>query len=293
MGLNLTEAKRVDDWYAARKKGIGGSDAAVCLGISPWKTPVRLWREKRGEIPEDDITNKQFVYWGLRLENTIAEEYTARTGHECREVGRILKNKEYPWMLCNLDRVVLGTPSKTILEIKTVGQFVYMNTEWGDDGTDQVPAYYYAQAQHNMIVCGAEFCDMPVLIGGNEYRCYTIPINKDFAEVLIKRESIFWHCVQTGNPPPAMRLEDLSLLWPFNAPGEIVEADEQTAENCESLRRVKNLIKSCKAESERLEMAIKERMKDAEYLTFNGETLATWRTTKKGGRMFRIKDIGE
>ncbi len=35
------------EWYELRKSGIGGSDAAAILGISPWKTNVDLSRFSR------------------------------------------------------------------------------------------------------------------------------------------------------------------------------------------------------------------------------------------------------
>jgi predicted phage-related endonuclease len=57
--VQTIDRSRADDWFKARKKGIGGSDAAVVLGISPWKTPIRLWREKRNEVAEDDLIEKQ------------------------------------------------------------------------------------------------------------------------------------------------------------------------------------------------------------------------------------------
>jgi putative phage-type endonuclease len=288
--VQTIDRSRADDWFKARKKGIGGSDAAVVLGISPWKTPIRLWREKRNEVAEDDLIEKQHVYWGLRLEPVVADEYTLRTGHECYELNKIVRSKRYPWMLCNVDRIVKGTPSRTILEIKTVGMFVYMNSEWGEEGTNQVPAYYYSQAQHNMVVCEAEFCDMPVLIGGNEYRCYTIPFDKSFCETLIERERLFWQAVETGIPPEPMNVEDLLLLWPFNAPGKTIEASPEAAIACTSYRQAKSLARSANAEADKQAMLVKQEMQDAEFLTFNGEIIATWRTTKKKGRMFRAKD---
>ena len=46
------------DWLKARRKGIGGSDAASVLGISPWKSNVQLWEEKTGIAEPEDISDK-------------------------------------------------------------------------------------------------------------------------------------------------------------------------------------------------------------------------------------------
>ena len=43
------------EWYELRKSGIGGSDAAAILGLSPWKTNVDLWEEKVGIKPLLDL----------------------------------------------------------------------------------------------------------------------------------------------------------------------------------------------------------------------------------------------
>mgnify|MGYP003377675870 CR=1 FL=1 len=35
-------------WLKARKNHIGGSDAASCIGMNPYKDNVTLWEEKMG-----------------------------------------------------------------------------------------------------------------------------------------------------------------------------------------------------------------------------------------------------
>ncbi len=41
---NLSRA----EWLSVRGGGIGSSDAAVAVGISPYKSPLELWLEKTG-----------------------------------------------------------------------------------------------------------------------------------------------------------------------------------------------------------------------------------------------------
>jgi predicted phage-related endonuclease len=47
----------------ARKAGIGGSDVASIVGISPWKTKHQLYLEKRGEIEEEQLTS-EVIHFG-------------------------------------------------------------------------------------------------------------------------------------------------------------------------------------------------------------------------------------
>jgi len=38
----------MSDWLNERRKGIGGSDAAAICGVSPYRTPLQVWKDKRG-----------------------------------------------------------------------------------------------------------------------------------------------------------------------------------------------------------------------------------------------------
>ena len=35
-----------EEWLQGRKNHIGGSDAAACVGLNPYKDNVQLWEEK-------------------------------------------------------------------------------------------------------------------------------------------------------------------------------------------------------------------------------------------------------
>ena len=50
-----------EKWLEFRRQGIGGSDAAAVLGISPFRTGVDLYYDKLGQPVEDDEQN--WVSW--------------------------------------------------------------------------------------------------------------------------------------------------------------------------------------------------------------------------------------
>lgn len=52
------------EWLEFRKTGIGGSDAAAILGLSPFKTNVEVWEEKVGLRVSDDISDSPQVKYG-------------------------------------------------------------------------------------------------------------------------------------------------------------------------------------------------------------------------------------
>ena len=44
-----------------RSEYIGGSDIASVMGLSRWKTPLQLWAEKTGNIPQEDLSDKEYI----------------------------------------------------------------------------------------------------------------------------------------------------------------------------------------------------------------------------------------
>ncbi|MCM1277019.1 MAG: YqaJ viral recombinase family protein, partial [Lachnospiraceae bacterium] len=52
--VTSTENLPYEEWLEFRKKGVGGSDAAVVCGISKYKSPVELWMEKTNRMPPQE-----------------------------------------------------------------------------------------------------------------------------------------------------------------------------------------------------------------------------------------------
>jgi predicted phage-related endonuclease len=82
------EAKRQEAEAPHRRDGIGGSNAAVVLGVSKFKTAAGLWAEKSGLIEtepwEPEVHSVQ--YWGVVMEPVLLREFAMDIGKEV--VGR-------------------------------------------------------------------------------------------------------------------------------------------------------------------------------------------------------------
>src|SRR5690606_12685414 len=128
-----------EQWLAERKRGIGGSDAPVIAGVDPFKSPIRLWMEKTGQIVPEPAG--EAAEWGLLLEPVIAAEFERRTGKKVRRRNAILQHPEHAWMLANVDREIVGEPA--LLEIKTT-------SAWNRAAVseDRLPDRYIIQGQH-------------------------------------------------------------------------------------------------------------------------------------------------
>jgi len=259
--LVSTEGLSYEDWLAHRRMGIGGSDASVVCGINRYKSPVELWMNKTGQLPDQEAGEP--AYWGTRLESLVREEFTLRTGIEVSPVNYILQNEEHPFMLANLDGVcehpVHGT---CIFEAKTTS--AYNSDKWDET----IPDEYLLQIQHYMAVTGYKGAFVAVLIGGNTFKWRFIERDDDLIDKMIHLERDFWECVVEHLPPPLDGSEAsakfVSERFPDSIPLSMIdlpkEADdllyqydiacERVEQYSEQKREAENLLKLMLGECE-------------------------------------------
>lgn len=164
------------------------------MGMNQYKSTYQLWLEKTGQVEPPDLSGNQYVYWGTKNESNIADWFQEETGKKVKRLGT-LRSKEYPFMLANVDRTVVGENAG--LEIKTAGVRQYR--KWKDD---EIPDAYYCQCLHYMAVTGADYWYIAVLLGGNEAKWKRIERNEEDIQHLIMAETDFWKLVETKTPPP-------------------------------------------------------------------------------------------
>lgn len=109
-----------EEWLAYRRQGLGGSDAAVVLGISPFRTGVDLYYDKLGLFIEDDEANWVAKEIGNLLEELVARIFAKKTGLKVYRRKCMFQHPAHTWMLADLDFLVEMTDGSTaILECKT------------------------------------------------------------------------------------------------------------------------------------------------------------------------------
>lgn len=177
-----------DEWREARKDGVGGSDVAAVMGISPWKSPLEVWLEKTGRAEPPDLSGKESVEWGTRLEPLIADKF-AEAHPELTVLRKncTMVSRARPWALANIDRELRGPEGRGVLEVKTAG------LRSADSWVFGPPGHYLAQVQHYLSVTGWGYAWVAVLIGGQEYREYRI--ERDEADIGAIDEAVdgFWN----------------------------------------------------------------------------------------------------
>ena len=270
--LSVKDAEDHEKWLKTRDLGIGGSDAGTIMGMNPYKSPYQLWMEKTGQVEPPDLSGNQYVYWGTKNEANIADWFQEETGKKVKRLGT-LQSKEYPFMLANVDRTVIGENAG--LEIKTAGVSQYR--KWKDD---ELPDAYYCQCLHYMAVTGADYWYIAVLLGGNEAKWKRIERNDEDIKTLIAAEKEFWSLVQTHTAPPidgsvscAQALADR-----YHGEDKTIVLPDDAAQIIDDLRGDKEILEQLKAQITFRENQLKDMLGEAEIGTV-GDYRVTWKTT--------------
>lgn len=181
-------------WLEVRKQGLGGSDVAAIAVLIKWKSQVQVFLEKTQAIQQEDVQSEA-AYFGNVLEEVAAQEFAKRTGLKIQQRNAILQHRGYPWMLANVDRLIVG--ERIGLECKASSE--YLKKEWEGE---KIPDAYLLQCQHYMAVTGYEAWWIAVLIGGNKFVYKKIERDDDIIRYLINMERDFWlNHVEKGEPP--------------------------------------------------------------------------------------------
>jgi putative phage-type endonuclease len=235
-------------WLEFRGRGVGASEAAALMGVSPWSTPLELYLRKRGELPPLEAPR---LRWGKKLEPLVAEEYSAAVpGALLVKPPAVCWRTSTPWTLASLDYWV---PFQRVVEIKTVSRWA----DWGEDGSDEVPPYYALQVQQQMYCAGVERADVAALcLNSWRLRVFHVERNPDTCAMLVEAERDFMRRVEAQDPPEPdwEHPTTVDLLSSLEPVGDVAVLDssaevlvEQYEELGEEIKRAEAVRKEAKA----------------------------------------------
>lgn len=139
-----------EDWLEWRKQGVTASDAAILLGLSPYKTYWRLWAEKVGYAREVDLSNNPLVRQGIENEDKARVAFELKHGEILLPV--CVESSTDPRLRASLD----GLASNNVpVELKCPSESTW-NDVCSNGTTSKAYLLYYAQVQHQMLVTGAD-----------------------------------------------------------------------------------------------------------------------------------------
>lgn len=267
---NLTK----EEWLVYRRSGIGGSDAGAIAGLNPYSTAYSVYLDKLGEA--EPITETEAMRQGVELEEYVAKRFCEQTGKRVKRCEYILRSKAHPFMLADVDRLVVG--ENAVLECKTT-----LNRDgYTFDGTDY-PAYWRCQCLHYMAVTGAEKAYIAVLIFGRDFRIIEVTRSESIADLLalIEIEERFWNEHVQRHQPPAV---DGSARCTELLQRQYPEADEEYPSvdlmpygaQLERLAAVRREIESLTEEKAEIENLFKSILGEAPCGEYDGYKV-TWK----------------
>jgi putative phage-type endonuclease len=262
-----------DEWLAARRTGIGGSDAAAVMGENPYRSAYEVWLDKTGRAEPDAMNDA--MQRGNWLEPHLAAWFTEQTGIALRRAG-LRRSKLHPWQLGSVDR---DTADGGILEVKTSGGHTANAKVWQAGG---VPTDAWWQGQHYLSVTGrshvwyvAYVDPSPILAG---------PIDRDadaIAELVGWEEGLWCHHIERDTPPPVdperITAAEIALRWPTEVSGTSVEAPwpQQVRHMLAERADCKDVAKRNTDRAAEIDQALKVLTGEAETLLCDGRPVLT------------------
>lgn len=291
------------DWLIARRDGIGSSDAAGILGLSPWSTRWQIWLDKTGQIPPDN-EQSEAMYFGNLLEENIVQAVSDRTGWQIERPRATYQHGDHPFMLASPDAIAtMPDGTKALLEIKNTGG--YKLEEWanGEPSVDgmweggEAPAHYIVQVQHQHAVMGTTVGYIGALLGGN--RLYIIRVDRDdeLIDTIIAQEKEFWNEYVNGDGVPEIdgtetTTDLLTQVFSESDPDASVEFTPDVLDALAEYQKAASQEKEVAERKRRASNILRESLGEAETGMAYGVSVITWKpqvTERFDAKQFRAE----
>ena len=198
------------EWLSERRKSLGGSDMGAVLGMNSYTSPMAVWMDKTGRLPEKEQT--EWMRLGTDLEDYVAQRFCEASGLKVIKDSTTWRNSKHPHLHMNPDRRVVG--QKAGLECKIVSQLNEKKYRGGD-----FPDSYYAQCCTYLCVSEFDRWYLGALILGEGIRIYqmtripndtkpdwciaSVYVDDEELKALSNTAEWFWGYVEKDTPPPA------------------------------------------------------------------------------------------
>ncbi|MEU6990298.1 lambda-exonuclease family protein [Streptomyces sp. NPDC046465] len=185
---------------------VTATEIAAVVGLSPWMSRFSLWHKKSGlQTPPFEMTPA--VEWGVRLEDAVALKWEEEHPGMLATAAGTWQHREREWQRATPDRLVLGPPAHEFTVPDTVDSLLEVKTSpygegWGPSGSDEIPVHYRCQIQWQLDTLGLTTCHVALLVGGFDYREYTVDYDATEAKILRDAADRFLDDVRNSVRPP-------------------------------------------------------------------------------------------
>ncbi|TDT31128.1 putative phage-type endonuclease [Naumannella halotolerans] len=263
-----THAPGSDGWAQQRATGLGGSEVAAVLGLSPWESRFSLWHRKSGLIgPSPDMPATE---WGRRLEAVILAKWA-----EDRPLANLQTGLTYlrdGWQIASPDAVAtFADGAVEPVEIKAP----QYDDEWGTPGTDEIPPYYLTQTRWYLHIGGWKRIHVAALFRGIDYREYVVEQDADDINLMVAEGRRFLDSIAAGERPDidahSATYQAVKQLHPLIEPVRVDVPDDVALAYVEAVAAAKSADTAKTEETARLA----DHMGNAKAAVWDGHTIAT------------------
>lgn len=236
-------------FLAARKGKLGSSEIATICCLNTYKTPLYLWSEMTGRIPEDHEENLN-MWLGQKLEPIVAELFAKETGRAVKKWGATLGHDSVDWAIATPDySYVTDQGESGILECKSTNS--WNKAKW-EDG---IPDAAHIQLQWQLGILGFEFGEVAAL-ADREFFHHPSAFQPLIFEQLLEMGQKFMDLVKSDTPPAAVD-DDKRLITRIT--GDLIDETVLLGvEEMEALERLQQLKDSREPYSESLKLIDKQ-----------------------------------
>lgn len=280
-----------------RRLGIGASEIAAIAGESKWATPIQIYEAK---VFGSQLEETYQMDLGTELEAPIARVWAKREKRFIAPVDT-LQHRTKQYALATPDRAVYltqearGDARKLKTDVRDAERLLQVKSSswrmrrlWGDDGSDQIPPEYLAQAHWEGSVAGVDRVDFAVDFDKTQLHTFTVLVRPAIFEALYEIAERFMvdHVFARVAPPPDASdryREYLSKVFPAQKADALVTigADDPLLSDLEYFARLKAAAKPIKKLTTLLENRLKSRVGDNTGLIGEFGKI-TWKRTRDG-----------
>lgn len=260
-----------DEWLAARRLGLGGSDMSTVAGVNQYDSLYALWLDKTGRGEEKSQTRRMRM--GHLFEPIVAELFTEQTGIPVRRAG-LMRHRLNEWMQVSVDRL---SADGGICEYKTTNWRTNDAEVWLDG---DVPDHAEVQSQWGLAVTGRTHAHAMVLIDGNEALHRVIPRDDNLIETLVEMGQRFWFEQVLANVAPEIDGSDatgtaLRRRYSITDPDSTTTATVTSLDIFDEWRAGKAREQAGKSAAAAAENKLRELIGEFETLLVLGDPLVT------------------
>lgn len=301
-----------DEQLRARRLGIGSSDIASILGLSPFADagPMSVFYDKTAALPSERETSDEQEL-GHALEGGMLDWFVWKTGKELVTLAPMTMTRAAtitrggmvygaePWMFCTYDAKVKGESAH--VECKNVG-IGETSKGWVLSDDAGYPDHVRVQCAWQCEVLHTERAYIMSCLLGRP-RVFIYEHDRELGRMIVDVGRTFWASVEAGQAPPLdatnatrayLKEKYPEVKDPVLLPSTPeIDAWAKKRHECDEV--LKPTSKERDVADAHIKQAIGEREGMVGPLTDEGkhQWKATWRKNKKGQRVFRFTWLGE